>query len=91
MKRNTLTVVILSISAALLAVACVFLPSRATAEVTVKDRDYSVATTRMMQGGDALFVADNRLGRVVVFTYDPNSRSVQPRAARNLSDLFQGR
>jgi hypothetical protein len=88
MDRKTYAIGILFLSALALFLAICFVPNRADAQATVKERVYSVVTARVQQGGDALYIVDNETGLMAVFTYDPNSRSLRPRAVRNVVDAF---
>jgi hypothetical protein len=66
-----------------------FLPVQpAVAGTAVRERDYSVVTTKSTAGGDALYVADNRTGVIAVFTWDAGRRGVLIRDARPISDAF---
>jgi hypothetical protein len=88
MKRQNLGIGILSLSAVLLIVAHWFVPTPASAEVAVKERDYQLVTAKIQTGGDGLYIMDNRTGQLAVFTYDPSSRGVRARTVRNVSDAF---
>ncbi len=88
MKRTNLSIIILSITAALMLAAHIFIPTTAKAEMAVKDRDYQVVTARVQSGGDGLYILDNRTAQLAVFTYDPTSRAVRPRQVRPISDAF---
>ena len=88
MKRNTLGIGILSLTALLLIVAHWFVPVPASAQVAIKERDYQVCTARIQTGGDGLYILDNRTGQLAVFTYDPASRSVRARKVRMVGDAF---
>jgi hypothetical protein len=88
MDRKTLSITILSLTAALLLAAHWFTPQPARAEEAVKDRDYQIVTARVQSGGDGLYILDNRTGQVAVFTYDPASRAVRARQVRPMSDAF---
>jgi len=88
MKRNHLGIGILSLTALLLIVAHCFVPTPASAQVAIKERDYQVVTARIATGGDGLYILDNRTGQVAVFTYDPASRGVRARTVRNVADAF---
>lgn len=66
-----------------------FMPVQpAIAAEAIRERDYSVVTTRSTAGGDSLYVADNRTGVVAVFTWDAGRRGVMIRDARLISDAF---
>jgi hypothetical protein len=87
MKRQNLSIVVLSITAALLLAAHV-LVQPADAQSVLKDRDYQVVTAKIATGGDALYIMDMRTGQVAVFTYDPASRGVRARTVRSAADAF---
>lgn len=90
MDRKTFAIGVLTVTAVVLFVAQ-FLPvQKAEAGFSIRDRDYSVVTARVQQGGDALYVVDNRSGLVAVYTWDPSARTVRLRAIRPLVDAFTG-
>lgn len=90
MNSKSLTIATLTITAVILAVANLLpLPNRtALAGETIKDRDYQVVTSRVQQGGEGLYIMDNRTGKVAVFTWDVASRSVKLRAVRPVIEAF---
>src|SRR3954469_25511293 len=89
MNRKKFNIVTLTVTALVLAAAPWFLPQPAPAAQAVwKDRDYQVVTARVQNGGDALYVLDNRTGQIAVFVYDPGARGVRPMAVRNVADAF---
>jgi len=87
MKRQNIAIVMLSVTAALLLAANVFVQP-ADAMVVLKDRDYQVVTAKIATGGDGLYIMDIRTGQIAVFTYDPASRAVRARTVRNVADAF---
>jgi hypothetical protein len=90
MKSETTAIRILAITAALLLGALFFLPGRtATAEVSLKEEDYLVATYPSNVGSDALYVTDTRTGVICVFIWDPNAKALIPKAMRRLDDGFR--
>ena len=89
MDRKTISIAILTLTAALLLAAHWFTPQAARAEMVIKDRDYQVVTARVQSGGDGLYILDNRTGQLAVFTYDPASRAVRARTVRPMTDAFQ--
>jgi hypothetical protein len=91
MNRNNITITLLSISAVLLLVANWLLPTTASAQVSVKERDYQIVTAGIQSGGDALYILDNGSGQIGVFIYDPTSRGVKAQAVRPLAQAFQAR
>ena len=90
MDNKTFGIGILFLTAVILLVANWMVPQRAEAD-TVIHRDYSVVTGRVQQGGEALYIVDNRTGLMAVFTYDNNRKNVQPRAVRAVADAFLAR
>ena len=88
MDKKTFGIGILSITATLLTIACLMPARPADAAFAVKDRDYQLITVQNQQGGDSLYVVDNRTGLMAVFAYDPNGGVLRPRAVRPVSDAF---
>src|SRR5690349_10169227 len=60
----------------------------ARADFALKGREYQVLTARVAQGGDGIYLVDNRTGLMAVFTYDPASRSLKPQAVKPVTDAF---
>ena len=92
MNREKAAVWFLSVTAALMFVACLFIDKPARAEVVTKDErgDYFVITNAGTGGSDVLYIADGRRGLMAVFQYDNASRSLQVRAIRPLTAAFSG-
>ena len=67
MRSQKAGISILSISAVILFLACVFISKPAGAEVSVKDRDYMLCTYPSNDRNDALYIADTRSGMFGVF------------------------
>lgn len=90
MQNKTFAIGILTLTAVVLGVANYFLTESnpAQAQVAIKDRDYSVVTSRTQTGADALYVLDSRTGQVAVLVYDSQVQSVVPKKVRNLTDAF---
>jgi hypothetical protein len=80
MNAEKRTIAILAVTAILLLLAVILVPRPATAMVTLKGGDYLVCTHGVAAGGDALYIADTRMGVLGVFVFDPGSRSLQLRA-----------
>ena len=90
MDKKTYSIGILSITAAILFVANLLpTPPAADANVAIKERDFTVVTTRATQGGDALYICDNRTGMIAVFTWDPAARGIKLRDLKPVMDAFQ--
>jgi hypothetical protein len=87
--KKTLAIGVLSISATLLLLGNYFAPAPTQATTTIKDRDFSMVTANTQTGGDSLYVLDNRSGRVAVYSYDPSSKLIRPRAGGDMSNLFR--
>jgi hypothetical protein len=88
MDKKTFGIGILSITAALLFVAALLPTPKADAAFAVMDRDYQVIAVKSQQGGDSLYVVDNRTGLVAVFAFDPRTRVLRPRQVRAVADAF---
>jgi hypothetical protein len=84
---KTILIILLSISAAILAFV-EFAPAPAKADVVIKDRDYQMVTGRGSNGGEDLYVLDARTGLMAVFVYDSTRHSVFPRQFTSVADLF---
>ena len=92
MDRKTFYIGLLCLTATGLLLLNYFGPSPAAGQVssalTIKDRDFSMVTARTQAHGDALYIMDNRSGRVAVMTYDAASHLVRPHALRDLPSVF---
>ena len=86
-KKEMLAIVGLSVTAILMAIGT-FTGSPANADFSIKDRDYQLITGRASNGGQDLYIMDNRTGLMAVFIYDPNVHRVQPRAFISVADIF---
>jgi hypothetical protein len=91
MRTQKAGISILTISAAVLFLACVFINKPTHAEVSVKDRDYMMCTFPSNNANDAIYIADTRNGMFGVFVWDNTTRSLQPIAVRPLADAFGGK
>jgi hypothetical protein len=88
MKSQTLSITILSITAALMLAAHIFIPTSAQASFAIKDRDYQVVSARITSGGDGIYILDNKTAQLAVFTYDPAARAVRARVKRPIAEAF---
>jgi len=88
MDKKTFGISVLSITGALLLVAFLLPAKPADAAFAVKDRDYQLITVQNLQGGDMLYVVDNRTGLMAVFTFDNRQRVMRPRQIRPVADAF---
>ena len=88
MRSQKAGISILSVSAVILFLACVFVSKPSRAEVSVKDRDYMMCTFPSNTANDALYIADTRNGMFGVFVWNNTTRSLEPMGVRPLSDAF---
>jgi hypothetical protein len=92
MKSETTAIRVLTVTAALLLLAIIVLPKVATGAgesvISLKDGDYLVATHKVSSGGDALYIADTRLGAIGIFSYDAGPRELVLRDVRAINDTF---
>jgi hypothetical protein len=88
MRTQKAGISILSISAVILFLACVFINKPSHAEVSVKDRDYLMCTYPSSNANDALYIVDTRNGVFGVFLWDNTSRQLQPVDVKPLADAF---
>ncbi|MDP9172964.1 MAG: hypothetical protein M3O30_03755 [Planctomycetota bacterium] len=88
MDRKLIAIVMLTLSALSLMVAD-FATPKARADEAVNSRDYQVVSARIQEGGEGLYILDNRTGQIAIFTYDVKSRTLRPRVIRPLSEVFR--
>src|SRR5688500_574836 len=80
---------VLSITAGVLLLACIFLPKPVSGQESVSNGEYMVAVYPSNQGNDAVYVADIRQNMLAVFIYDNAAKGLQPVAMRPITDGFQ--
>jgi hypothetical protein len=90
MDKKTYTVGILSLTAVILFVANLLVPSRVQADFAIKDRSYQAVTARQQAGDEALYILDNQSGLMAVFSYDPSRKSLVVRAISPIQNAFAG-
>lgn len=91
MNNKTFSIGILTVTAVILFIAQ-FIPIQpAQAALTLKDRDYSVVTARANQGGEVLYVTNNRTGQVAVFAWDIARHTLTLSGVGLVSGAFGGR
>jgi hypothetical protein len=77
LDKKTFVIAVLSLSAVILLVANLLAPRYAAASYsTIKDNDFQMQVATAPQGGDAVYITDNRSGAMAVLSYDPNIRSM---------------
>lgn len=92
MRNEKMAIKLLTISALVLASLLVFMHGRGEAEEVIQGNDYLIATFKNAGGGgDAIYIADTRLGAIGVFVYDVNASALQLRSVRPIEDAFQAR
>ena len=89
MDKKTFGIGILSITGALLFIACLLPTKQADAAFAVKDRDYQLITVPGIGGGDTVYVVDNRTGLMAVRYFDNRARVLRPKIVRAVADAFQ--
>ena len=91
MDKKTFAIGTLSITALLLLlINLVPMPNPAHADV-IKDRDYQAVTAAIRQGGDGLFVIDNRTGKIGVFAYDNARKAITTLDIQDVTAAFPGK
>lgn len=92
MDSKSYAIGILSLTATVIATALLVSPTNAGPVGTVvnSDRDFSIATARVQNGGDALYIMDKRRGLMAVLTYDPNTQALRVRASEPVANAFGG-
>src|SRR5882672_11027978 len=88
MDKKTYTIGILSLTAVILFIANFMPVPRAGAADAVKERDFTLVTSRISQGGEALYVADNRTGQMAIFAWDAAARTVRLMDIKPIPDMF---
>jgi hypothetical protein len=87
--KRTFVLGVLTLSAVILLVANILAPRGAVAMTTIYDKEtYQMQTARISNGGEALYVTDNRTGIMGVFVYDPNRRTIIARTVKPVMDAF---
>ena len=85
MDKKTYAVGVLSIIATILIVANLMPVPVAQGQFSIKDRDYTLATTRGQKGGQTLYVIDNRTGQIANLTI--NAGRIEVIAVNTLTGL----
>lgn len=85
MDKKTFTIGVLSIIMAVLFIGTLLPTQPAQATTVIKDRDYTLATTRSQRGGEVLYIVDNRTGQIAAVTLD--NRQMAPVAIDSLTTL----
>lgn len=90
MDKKTYSIGILTLAAVVLMVANFLAMPRAdgSAGVVYPGRDYQVVSSPVQEGGDALYILNNRTGILGVFTYDPATQRMVPRVVTPITAAF---
>ncbi len=91
MDRKTLGIGILSLTAVVLLLANLMPRTPVAASTAVAGRDYQAVTARSQQGGETLYIVDNKTGLMGVFVYDTVSKGVVARDVQPVAKCFTGR
>ena len=86
--KKTFAIGVLSLTAVILFVANVVQQPQALAQTSIKGSEYQAVTARVSKGGEALYLTQNFSGKMAVFGYDPNKRTVVMLAIEPLSRAF---
>lgn len=68
MDKKTFTIGVLSIISTILVAANLIPTPRAEAATVIKDRSFTLSTTRGQRGGESLYVIDNQTGQIANIT-----------------------
>ena len=88
LDKKLIAIFALTFSAAALLVVNIW-PAPARADNVSAGRDFVAVTASVPATGEAVYIVDNRTGRMAVYTYDPASRQLVLRDARDMADAFQ--
>jgi hypothetical protein len=90
MDKKTYSIGILSVTAVVLLVANILSTPRAEATqgIVNQGRDFTVVSSPVQSGGDALYILNNRTGILGVFTYDTSTRRMVPRVVTPIAAAF---
>lgn len=91
MDKTKLGITALAVSAAILLGLNLTTPSPTQAAAIAASRDYQAATSKAQNGGEALYILDNRTGQIAVFLYDTRDKNLRARDVRLVRELFFGR
>jgi glucose dehydrogenase len=88
MDKKTFAIGILSVTGLLLLLINMLAPTTPVMADVIKDRDYQAVTAPMARGGDALYVIDNRTGKLGVFAYDNSRKSIASLDVQDVTSAF---
>jgi hypothetical protein len=89
MDKKTFAIGVLSLTAVILFVANLIAPlPQASANFVVKDRDYTAVTAVLTPNDEGIYITDNRSGKMVLFSFNPNTKSLQIRDIKDIMDAF---
>jgi hypothetical protein len=93
MKTDRQTFAIAGLTAAAVALLAAHMSINApTAQAgeTVLGRKYSIASARVVDGGEGIYLFDNDKEMVALFIWDANEKRFTPRDVRQIGTLFGG-
>lgn len=89
--KRTFLLGVLSLSAVILLAANILAPQGVTASTVIYDKEtYQMQTGHVANGGEAVYITDNRTGIMGVFVYDPNRKTVVAVATKPVMNAFGG-
>ncbi|MBC8108655.1 MAG: hypothetical protein H7Z14_18880 [Anaerolineae bacterium] len=88
MDKKTYGIGILTVTALVLFLANLMPIRTAQADMAFKERDFTLVTSRISLGGEALYICDNRTGQMAVFTWEAAARQIRLRDLKPVLDLF---
>ena len=90
MDRKTFSIAILSLTAAILFVACLFPARSASADFAVKDpaTRLQLVTVSSQKGGNVLYLIDPVGGKILVLGWETATKDLRPLASTTLDKVF---
>jgi hypothetical protein len=86
MNKQILAIGILCVTAVVLLVTAV---KPAPGQFAIRDQNFQLITVPGQQGSSTVYVIDNRVGKMAIFSPDPrNPRNYQAVAVQSMGDLF---
>ena len=86
LDRKTFGIGVLTVTAVVLFIAQFIPVPQTLANVSIKDRGYSMVTARRGAGGEVVYVTDNRTGIMAAIVWDQGNLVV--RAVRPVQEAF---
>jgi hypothetical protein len=87
MDKKTYAIGVLFVTAVILLVANSFTVKQAQA-YAVKDRDYQLVTAAATEGGESLYITDNRTGLIAIFAWDGAAHKLVLKDRKSITEMF---